>query len=329
MRRPRREPSIAPARRRWLAGAATLGLVWLSIWAPSAASTALPYKDPDAVGSIGLCDAHGHQVTSGSVNSAPFAWRAVSTSPAPGPYAGPTRTAVLMAYQPIQGLAPPDWSGDSLTAASRYSNPSNPMAAATGADESLAGFMTEGTPRNGTASCSSACTSTPPTSPSYSLHYPALDIQVKGNTWHALDGGPVDCNAGTVVSIESILLPASTLKTPPGSSTKTESGANAAGGSTTTTPSPTTSAAAKAGAATSAETATPNDIAPSTSSSGHSGEWAVAAVVVALALVLLVVVLVRSRGRRRRAVPGPAASAPTEDRDADRVAVPSTKGSTP
>jgi hypothetical protein len=330
MRRPWREPSIAPARRRWLAGAATLGLVWLSIWTPSAASTAVPYKDPNAVGSIGLCDAHGHQVTSGSVSTAPFAWRAVSTSPAPGAYAGPTRTSVLMAFQPIQGLAPSDWSGDSLTAASRYSNPSNPMAAATGADESLAGFMTEYSPKwDGILQLRLYLDAA--NEPVYSLHYPALDIKVTRNTWHALDGGPVDCNAGTAVSIESILLPASTLKTPASSSTtKSAAGgstAGAAGASTTTTP--TTGAAAKAGAAASPESATPNDIAPSTSSSDHSGEWAVGAVVVALALVLLVVVLVRSRGRRRRAVPGPAASAPTEDRDADRVAVPSTKGSTP
>ena len=221
MRRPWRKPLIAPARGRWVAGAAVLGLAWLTIGTPSSASTAVPYKDPNAVGSIGLCDAHGHQVTSGSVNTAPFAWRAVSTSPATGSYAGPTRTAVLMAYQPIQGLAPPDWSGDSLTAASRYSNPSNPMAAATGGDESLAGFMTEYSPKwDGILQLRLYLDAA--NEPVYSLHYPALDIQVKGNTWHALDGGPVDCNAGTVESIESILLPASTLKTPPGSSTKTD-----------------------------------------------------------------------------------------------------------
>ena len=225
MGRPWRKPLIAPARGRWLAGASALGLVWLAIGTPSSASTAVPYKDPNAVGSIGLCDAHGHQVTSGSVNTAPFAWRAVSTNPTPGSYTEPTRTAVLMAFQPIQGLAPPDWSGDSLTAASRYSNPSNPMAAATGGDESLAGFMTEYSPKWDRI-LQLRLYLDAANEPVYSLHYPALDIRVTGNTWHALDGGPVDCNAGTVESIESILLPASTLKTPPGSSTQTTSGAS-------------------------------------------------------------------------------------------------------
>jgi hypothetical protein len=53
----------------------------------------------------------------------------------------------------------------------------------------------------------------------YSYHYPALDIQVTGDTWHAVGGGPVNCDAGSAESIETILLPKST--TSPRSTTTT------------------------------------------------------------------------------------------------------------
>lgn len=74
--------------------------------ATAAGSTAAPYTDSNSVGYIGLCDQAGHQITSGSVNSAPFAWRAISSVPAPTAYANDTRTAILVAYQPQQGLDP-------------------------------------------------------------------------------------------------------------------------------------------------------------------------------------------------------------------------------
>ncbi len=328
MRRPWREPSVAPAFGRWFAGALVVALVGLITVAPGAASSAVPYSDPNAIGYIGLCDAQGHQLTSGSVNTAPLAWRAVSTTAAQGPYAGPTRTAVLMSYQPIDGLAPSDWSGDFLTAATRYSNPANPMAAATGGDESLAGFMTEYSPKwDGFLQLRLYLDAA--NEPVYSLHYPALDIQVTGSTWHAVDGGPVNCNAGTAVSIESILLPPSKLKAPPGSSaSKTSPGS--------TTPTSKTSSSGttpKVGAAPSSATASPQSVAANTPSSDHTGEWAAVAAIAAVAL-LLILVLARSRSRRQRAggVQNASAttgvSATTEDKDADRVPVPSTKGTT-
>jgi hypothetical protein len=332
MRRPWRALTLRSARDRWCAGALVVVVVALASVTPAAASQTVPYSDPNAVGSIGLCDAQGHQLTSGSVNTTPFAWRAVSTTAAAGPYAGPTRTAILMAYQPIDGLAPSDWSGDVLTAASRYSNPANPMAAATGGDESLAGFMTEYSPKwDGILQLRMYLDAA--NEPEYSLHYPALDIQVTGSTWHALDGGPVNCEAGTAVSIESILLPASKLKAPPGSSssTTTPSGSKAVAGSGT--PTSTKVAAPKVGTASSPTTASPHSVAVDTPSSGHTGEW-IAVAAIAAAALLLILVLARSRSRRRRAGGARTASVPTEesapieDKNADRVPVPTTKGST-
>ena len=69
-----------------------------------AATSTVPYTDPDAVGSIGLCNQAGQQITSGSITTRPFAWRAVSTQAAPAPYNNAGRTATLVAYQPQQAL---------------------------------------------------------------------------------------------------------------------------------------------------------------------------------------------------------------------------------
>ena len=86
--------NMAGGRTRILLGAA-LGLVGLLALAggDAAAGSAVPYTDPNAVGSIGLCNQAGQQITSGSISTTPFAWRAVSTQPAPAPYNNAGRTA--------------------------------------------------------------------------------------------------------------------------------------------------------------------------------------------------------------------------------------------
>ena len=179
----------------------------------AAASSNAPYTDPNAVGSIGLCNQAGQQITSGSVTAQPFAWRAVSTQPAQAPYNNAGRTATLVAYQPLQGLPPGDWSGTQMTSSSRYSNAASPMAAATAADQSLQDIIEAYPPRwdgflqlriyLGTVN-----------EQAYTLHYPALNIQVTGNTWQAVGGSPVNCASGTSVSLESEVLPSSTTSAP-------------------------------------------------------------------------------------------------------------------
>ena len=68
-----------------VAGAVAL-LAVSSVTGLASAATAVPYTDPAVAGSIGLCNQAGQQVTSGSVDTVPFAWRAVSTQPASAPY---------------------------------------------------------------------------------------------------------------------------------------------------------------------------------------------------------------------------------------------------
>jgi hypothetical protein len=175
----------------------------------AAASPTAPYTDPNAVGSIGLCNQAGQQIFGGSITTQPFAWRAVSTQAAPAPYNNAGRTATLVVYQPLQGLPPGDWSGSQLTSSSSYSNPANPMAAATTADQSLQDIIEAYPPRwdgflqlriyLGTVN-----------EQAYTLRYPALNIQVTGTTWRAVGGSPVKCSSGTSESLESEVLPSTT-----------------------------------------------------------------------------------------------------------------------
>jgi len=171
--------------------------------ATSAAGPKVPYTDRAVAGSIGLCNRAGQQVTSGSITARPFAWRAVSTQPAPAPYDDAGRTATLYAYQPRRGLTAAAWSGTVLTASSQYSNPAHPMAAATASDESLRDFLAIFKPQwNGLLQLRLYLGTND--APPYTAHYPALTIKVTGQRWQAVDSRPVDCTSGTATSLEAI-----------------------------------------------------------------------------------------------------------------------------
>ena len=209
-------------------------LVSLTVASPLAgAAGGAPYNDPASDGSIGLCNQAGQQITSGTISSTPFVWRAVSSVAAPAPYNGDGRTAILEAYQPQQGLLPGEWSGQGMTASANYSNPSVPMAQATSRDISLANFLTAYPARwdgfvqlrmyFGTINA-----------PPLTTHYPSLNIQVTGSKWQAVGGGSVNCTAGTAVSLETQLLPSTTTTAPPAAATTTTSKPIKATTSTTT-----------------------------------------------------------------------------------------------
>lgn len=179
----------------------------------AAASQHAPYTDPSAVGYIGLCNQAGRQITSGNINTVPFAWRAVSSQAAPPPYNDDWRTAILLAYQPIQNVPVEEWSGDELTASSRYTNPAHPMVAATYGDDSLKEFIEEFRPMwDGFLQLRIYLDTQ--NAAVYSLHYPVLNIQVTGDTWHAVGGGQVDCHSGTSESLETVVLPKSETSPP-------------------------------------------------------------------------------------------------------------------
>jgi len=226
--------------------------------AAAAATTTVPYTDPSAVGSIGLCNQAGQQITSGSISTTPFAWRAVSTQPAQAPYNNAGRTATLLAYLPLQALPAGDWSGEEMTSSSSYTNPANPMAAATDGDQSLQSFI-EAYPPKWDGFVQLRMYLSTANHQAYEAQYPTLNIQVTGDTWQAVGGSPVNCDSGTAVSIETVLLPASTT-------------------TTTSTPSTTTTAASGSGTGKGASvSSTPGSDADSSPGPGTSGGAALAA----------------------------------------------------
>ena len=185
-----------------------------------------------------------------------------------------------------------------MTASSRYSNPNNPMAAATDGDYSLADFISDFPMKwdnfiqlrmyLGTANAQQ-----------YSLHYPTLDIQVTGDTWQAVDGGPVNCAAGTAESIETIVLPSSTTTTVPAP----------AGHSATSTPAGTTKSSGTTPAGSTGTTSPTREAAPAPAHSTSSSDTGLIAgiVVAGLAAVGLLTYLLVRRRRSAAIPPGPAA----------------------
>jgi hypothetical protein len=259
------------------------------------ATSTVPYADTNAVGYIGLCNQAGQQITSGSVSTTPFAWRAVSSQAASAPYNGAGGTASLDAYLPMQSLAPGDWSGEQLTASTRYSNPQSPMAQATTKDVPLQVFLQDYPPQwNGFVQLRLFLGA--PNEPADVQHYPALNLQISGGTWTAIGGGPVNCNAGTAESLETVLAPPSTTTTVAASGLATS-------GTTTTTPNAST-ASAKAQPATAKATSGSSKSAAGSvaiaqpQSWTHSGVSYFLALVVVLGFITLPFLIV---ARRRRA----------------------------
>jgi hypothetical protein len=292
------------ARRTHVLLVAALGLAGsLALTGGASASVAPPYTDANVVGSIGLCNQAGQQITSGSVTTTPFAWRAVSTQPAQAPYNNAGRTATLVAYQPQEGLPPGDWSGAQLTSSSRYSNTANPIAAATDGDQSLQDIIEQYKPEwdgflqlrmyLGTAN-----------EQAYTLHYPALNIQVTGGTWQAVGGVPVNCASGTSVSIESILLPSSTPPAAVSPTTTSSTAATASARGSTPHSTDTHSASGKGASAEGLASA-----APTTSDTSGKSDLPVV-LGVALAVVVLAACALLIRRRRLSTQPGGASSAP-------------------
>ena len=273
--------------RRRGAGLGMLAVV-VMLLAPSAvagAATGAPYSDSRVQGYLGICNQSGVQVTSGSVSTTPFGWRVVSSQAAAPPYDGASRTATLFAYQPRQGFLPGEWSGEALTASSRYSNPAAPMTAATDRDPSLADFLSD-YPASWSGFVQIRMYLGAAGATTLTTQYPALDLQVTGSTWQAVGGGAVDCHSGTSVSLETIVLPTTATTT-----TTTPAGA----GATTTTAPPATTTTARAS---------------SGSSSGSTGIWVG---LLAAAVVLLAGATAAVLWKRRQRPPEP--SGPPQDPD--------------
>jgi hypothetical protein len=193
---------------RALAGGAVIAVATLVSLGPatvaSASSSPVPFTDPAQNGSITLCNKAGQAVTSGSMLSLPFIWKAISSTSSPVHYRH-HGLATLYAFQPIEYVAPGDWTGDQLTGSSYFSNFAHPAAAGTAADEPLITFS-QGYPLHWQGLLQLRLYYTHANQEPYATTYPTAVLRVTGNTWTMLQGGGTPCSASKAVSLETLAL---------------------------------------------------------------------------------------------------------------------------
>jgi hypothetical protein len=265
--------------------AVAVALLGMSLFTAGPASAAALPADPNAVAALGFCDSSGHSVTGGSIDATPFVIRAVGAMPAPPAYAVAGRTATLYGYQPRVGVPAGAWSGEFLTASSRYTNPTYPTAVGTALDPSLADFLGDFPAREDGLIQVRMYLGAPDT-PIYSQRYSAAELRITGSTWKLVSGGGVPCNQGQATSIETIYLPSSEVNPPSSAHSAHSSGDHSpapVAGSSTAPAAPTPDARGL-----SAATRTPGSpaVAASNTSSGGGGSPVLA--VVGVVAVLLV-----------------------------------------
>jgi hypothetical protein len=186
---------------------ASTSLVLAAMIATSGTATAavvLPYTDANATGGITLCDAQGKGVTSGRIDAA-LAATAVGGTPAGAPFNGDHRSAILTAYQPRKAIDPGNWSGQSMTGMSQYTNPKNPMVEILPRDYTLKGFLT-GYPAQWDGLVQLRVFLKAPNQGTKNDTYAATTLKVTGSTWQQVGAAAGDvCKTGTAVSIARIL----------------------------------------------------------------------------------------------------------------------------
>lgn len=205
------EPSTGPGaqqplwQQRRVQVAAILAVVVLAAgatWLLRSGDDKAPYTDARSTGTLTLCGADGKPVTAGSTTKAPFVSRAVGATAASGALGGAGRTAALYAFQPRQGTDSQEWSGQLLTAASDYTDPTHPMAQATSADIPLTSFLTAFPARWQGFVQVRLYLSSPTTGEAAS--YDSVDVKVDGHHWKVVGTpGKASCTAGSATSHET------------------------------------------------------------------------------------------------------------------------------
>jgi hypothetical protein len=155
-----------------------------------------PYADPASTGGLTLCSADGKAVTEGRTGDKPFADVVLGETPLPSDADRDGAVATLYAYQPREGIAPGEYSGSAITAATVFTDPSRPATRVTADAWSVADFVTAfpasfqgyvqlrlvlGTPALGTLADG----------------YDTADIKVDGDRWELVRGGSASCSDAT------------------------------------------------------------------------------------------------------------------------------------
>lgn len=166
----------------------------------------VPFTDPGIDGWITFCNRSNQPVTSGSLDTVPFAWKAISSAKPPAGYGGAGGRVALWAYQPIQYVDPGDWSGSLLTGGSAFSNPDHPVVQATNADQPLLGF-TQAYPEHWDGLLEVRMMYTAKDKPQLQTPYAAAILRVSGASWTLVEGGGGSCSQGRGLSMETVSLP--------------------------------------------------------------------------------------------------------------------------
>jgi hypothetical protein len=287
--------------RRLLPGPRQLGVALLVtalgavavIGTPAAwADGSVPYKDPRAKGTLTLCDAGGHAITSGSTKDRPTFAYVVSSAAPPAAYSGKTAKATVYAYQPRPQVDPGEWSGQQLSGSSLFSNKAHPMAEVTTGDKTIADFVGAYPPKvDGLVQLRVYLTA--PNKLPYNLSYPTTNLRITGSTFVVVDPGTTSCTVGKAVSNEHMALPASAFPTASAGTPRPTTGTGATSGPTTATQSAAASAPSTVAAA-------PADPVADTSGGGSNPVLLGLLALLVLGLGTVAVVVLRSRSGTRR-----------------------------
>ena len=172
----------------------------------TSSSFKVPFTDPNIDGWLTFCNRNDQPVTSGSLYTAPFAWKTISSVAPPAGYRSSAARAALYAYQPIQYVDPGNWSGSLLTGASSFTNRQHPVDQATNADLPLLGF-TQAFPPHWDGLVEMRMLFTAIDKQEVQTPYPAAILRITGSTWSLVEGGGGSCSQGQGVSNETKLLP--------------------------------------------------------------------------------------------------------------------------
>jgi membrane protein implicated in regulation of membrane protease activity len=254
------------------------------------AAVVLPYTDSNATGGITLCDAHGQAVTRGR-NDVSLAAMAVGGSAAVAPFNGDHRSAILTAYQPRKGVEPGNWSGQSMTGLSQYTNPKIPMVEILPRDYTMQGFLTSYSPQwDGLIQLRIYLKA--PNQGTKNDTYAATSLKVTGNTWQQVGAVAGDvCKTGTAMSIARVLgLPtAAPSKRPSGTGRTASPSIRPGAGASPSAPSAALSSADTSAAATDATGSSAKTMPAGASTANSFGgplTWALLVALLAVAAVL-------------------------------------------
>ncbi len=298
---------VGERRARRLGVSATLAVAALVSGATAAHAADTPYADTAATGGITLCDGAGRPVTAGGISTA-LAASVVGGGAAQAPYDGETGAAGLFAFQPRRGALPGEWSGQGLTALSRFTDKAHPAVEILPRDATLQTFL-NGYPALWDGLVQLRIYLRAAGAPTNTSAYSATSLRVSGDRWVQVGPAAGDvCGAGTATSVVRLLglpttapaktAPRATARPTSAPTSATPTDTASAGAAVTRTPSPpatTSTASPTADAGSVAVTAA--SPARQVSSSGGGNRWPV---VVAVALLLAVsgFLLRRKRGAR-------------------------------